>query len=120
MPRARASSDVFNAIGDARRRDILAFLAPEARPVGDIAAALRLAQPSVSKHLHVLRHVGLVHVRREGRQMFYRTNIEAIRPLHEWMQTFERFWRHQLARVKERAEASSQGGDTRDSDRTNR
>ena len=66
--------------------------------------ALGLGQPSVSKHLRVLRDVGLVHVRREGRQMFYRTNAEAIRPLHEWTSTFERFWRRQLASVKERAE----------------
>ena len=98
------TSDVFNAVAEARRRDILAFLVDE-RPVNDIVDALEMPQPSVSKHLKVLRDVGLVHVRRDGRQVFYRTNAEAIRPLHEWTQTFERFWRHQLARVKERAES---------------
>ena len=67
-------------------------------------AGLGLEQPSVSKHLRVLRDVGLVHVRWEGRQMFYRTNAEAIRPLREWTSTFERFWRRQLASLKERAE----------------
>lgn len=105
MPRAAATSDIFNAIAESRRRDILAFLAADERPVSDIVTALDLAQPSVSKHLKVLRDVGLVHVRREGRQVYYRTNVEAIRPLHEWTKTFERFWRHRLARVKERAEA---------------
>ena len=107
MPRAATTSDVFNAVAEARRRDILAFLAPDERSVTDIVDALELAQPSVSKHLKVLRDVGLVHVRRDGRQVFYRTNAEAIRPLHEWTQTFERYWRHQLIRVKQRAEAKT-------------
>src|ERR1700735_3318483 len=104
MPRATTTSDAFNAVAEPRRRDILNYLALQERPVGDIVAGLGFEQPSVSKHLRVLRDVGLVHVRREGRQMFYRTNAEAIRPLHEWAGTFERLWRHQLARVKERAE----------------
>ena len=73
--------------------------------MGEIVATLGLEQPSVSKHLRVLRNVGLVHVRRDGRQKLYRTNAAAIRPLHEWTSTFERYWRHQLNRVKERAEA---------------
>jgi DNA-binding transcriptional ArsR family regulator len=75
--------------------------------VNDVVAALRLAQPSVSKHLRVLRHVGLVEVRREGRQLLYRTNAKAIKPLHEWSSRFERYWRSQLMRVKERAEQQS-------------
>lgn len=104
MPRAATSSDVFNAIAETRRRDILVYLAPREKPVGDVAAALRMRQPSVSKHLRVLRGVGLVDVRRHGRQMLYRTNADAIRPVHEWARTFESFWRHQLLRVKERAE----------------
>jgi DNA-binding transcriptional ArsR family regulator len=107
VPRAATSSDVFNAIAESRRRDILVYLSACERPVGDIVAALCLAQPSISKHLRVLRDVGLVHVRRDGRQMFYRTNVEAIRPLHEWTQIFERFWRHQLTRVKQRAEGKT-------------
>ncbi|HEX4075892.1 MAG TPA: metalloregulator ArsR/SmtB family transcription factor, partial [Candidatus Acidoferrales bacterium] len=80
------------------------------RPVGDIVATLQLEQPSVSKHLRVLKDVGLVRVRRDGRRMLYRTNAEAIRPLHEWAGTFEQLWRHQLARVKERAEAKAKEG----------
>jgi len=75
--------------------------------VGDIVASLGLEQPSVSKHLRVLRSVGLVRVRRHGRHMLYQTNAAAIRPLHEWTETFERFWTHQLTRVKERAEGKS-------------
>jgi DNA-binding transcriptional ArsR family regulator len=104
MPRAATTSDTFNAIAEPRRRDILDYLAPSERAVGDIVIALGLAQPSVSKHLRVLRDVGLVEVRRDGRQVFYRTNAEGIRPLHEWTTRFERYWRHQLKRVKERAE----------------
>jgi len=104
MPRAATTSDTFNAIAEPRRRDILDYLAPRERPVGDIVVALGLAQPSVSKHLRVLRDVGLVEVRRDGRQIFYRTNAVEIRPLHEWTSRFERYWRNQLARVKERAE----------------
>jgi DNA-binding transcriptional ArsR family regulator len=105
MARAAVASDVFNAIAEGRRRDILVFLAPGERAVGDVVAATGLPQPSVSKHLRVLLDVGLVDVRREGRQAFYRTNVDAIRPLHEWTRTFERYWHHQLGRVRERAEA---------------
>ena len=104
MPRAATNSDVFNAIAEARRRDILTFLAGSERPVGDIVNALGMGQPSVSKHLKVLRDVGLVEARRDARQVLYRTNLDALRPLHEWTQTFDRYWRHQLTRVKERAE----------------
>ncbi len=104
MPRAATRSDAFNAIAEPRRRDILDYLAAREHPVGDIVEALGLAQPSVSKHLRVLLDVGLVEVRRDGRQAFYRTNPERIRPLHEWAGRFERYWRRQLTRVKERAE----------------
>lgn len=107
MARAATTSDAFNAVAEPRRRDILNYLAVQERPVGDIVANLALEQPSVSKHLGVLRNVGLVHVRRDGRRMLYRINADAIRPLHEWTKTFERFWQHQLKRVKERAEAKS-------------
>ena len=105
MARASTTSDAFNAVAEPRRRDILNFLALQERPVGDIVASLGFEQPSVSKHLRVLHEVGLVTVRRDGRHMLYRTNAEAIRPLHEWTEKFERFWRHQLNRIKERAEA---------------
>jgi DNA-binding transcriptional ArsR family regulator len=104
MARAATTSDAFNAVAEPRRRAILNYIALEERPVGEIVDSLGLGQPSVSKHLRVLLQVGLVNVRRDGRRMLYRTNAEAIRPLHEWTSTFERYWRHQLSRVKERAE----------------
>jgi DNA-binding transcriptional ArsR family regulator len=104
MPRAATTSDAFNAVAEPRRREILSYVADRERPVADIVARLGLEQPSVSKHLRVLRDVGLVRVRRRGRQMLYRTNADAIQPLHEWTGMFERLWKHQLARVKERAE----------------
>ena len=104
MPRASTTSDAFNAVAEPRRRDILAYLAVQERPVGDIVASLGLEQPSVSKHLRVLREVGLVRVRRDGRQMLYQTNADAIKPLHDWTSKFERFWDRQLLRIKERAE----------------
>ena len=105
MARAATTSDAFNAVAEPRRRDILNYLARQERPVGDIVASLGMEQPSVSKHLGVLRNVGLVQVRRDGRRMLYRTNANAIRPLYDWTKTFERFWQHQLNRIKERAEA---------------
>lgn len=107
MARAATTSDAFNAVAEPRRREILDYLAPQERAVGDIVATLGLRQPSVSKHLRVLYGVGLVRVRRNGRHMLYRTNAEAIRPMHEWTQTFERLWSHQLTRIKERAEAKA-------------
>src|SRR6201985_2107823 len=106
MARASTTSDAFNAVAEPRRREILTYLAGAERPVGDIVAALDLAQPSVSKHLRVLHDVGLVRMRCQGRQKLYRTNADAIRPLHEWAGTFERYWQHQLNRVKELAEAT--------------
>jgi DNA-binding transcriptional ArsR family regulator len=104
MARASTTSDAFNAVAEPRRREILIYLADAERPVNEIVAAIGLEQPSVSKHLKVLRDVGLVRMRCQGRQKLYRTNADAIRPLHEWAGFFERYWRHQLTRVKERAE----------------
>jgi DNA-binding transcriptional ArsR family regulator len=106
MARASTTSDAFNAVAEPRRREILTYLAGTERAVGEIVAALKLEQPSVSKHLRVLRDVGLVRMRCHGRQKLYRTDAEAIRPLHEWAGTFERYWQHQLNRVKELAEAT--------------
>ena len=104
MARAATTTDAFNAVAEPKRREILSLLAVAERPVGEIVAILRLDQPSVSKLLRVLRSTGLVRMRRSGRHKFYQTNAEAIRPVHEWAATFERYWRHQLGRIKERAE----------------
>ena len=95
MARAATTSDSFNAVAEPRRREILNYLALQELAVGDIAVGLKMEQPSVSKHLRVLRILGLVQVRRNGRHMFYRTNAEAIRPLHEWTKTFAAQWQHQ-------------------------
>jgi DNA-binding transcriptional ArsR family regulator len=88
MARAATTSDSFNAVAEPRRREILNYLAFQERAVGDIAVDLKMKQPSVSKHLRVLRNVGLVRVRRNGRHMFYGTNAEGIRPLYEWTKKF--------------------------------
>lgn len=105
MARAATTSDVFNAVAEPRRREILDYLAFGERSVGDLVIRLRIEQPSVSKHLAVLRNVGLVRARRHGRHILYQANGDAIRPLHEWTKTFEGLWAHQLNRIKERAEA---------------
>jgi len=107
MARAATTSDVFNAVAEPRRREILALLMLRELAVGDIVSAIGVDQPSVSKHLGVLRETGLVRVRRNGRHRLYSTNAVAIRPLHEWAATFERYWSHQLNRVKQRAEEAA-------------
>src|SRR5919107_6167322 len=103
MARASTTSDPFNAIAEPRRRHILEFIAGEERSVGEIADALEMGQPSVSKHLQVLRDVGLVTVRRDGRRTMYRTNSEALRTIHDWSRMFAQYWRGQLRRVKAHA-----------------
>lgn len=105
MARAATNSDAFNAVAEPRRRQILLLLADREYSVNEIVESLEVDQPSVSKHLRVLRDTGLVRMRCNGRQKLYRTNAEGIRPLHEWASEFERYWRHQLNRVKERAES---------------
>ena len=105
MARAATRSDAFNAIAEPRRREILTLLAFEERSVSELVDQLECAQPSVSKHLRVLSDVGLVRARRDGKRVLYRTNADAIKPLYEWTSTFRQLWRHQLMRVKARAEA---------------
>jgi DNA-binding transcriptional ArsR family regulator len=124
VPRAATTSDAFNAVAEPRRRDILNHLLLQERTVSDLVAALGMEQPSVSKHLRVLKDVGLVRMRCEGRHKFYQMNADAIRPLYEWAGTFKRFWRHQLESVKQRAEEKMSRGETdqnsgRKNDRTN-
>src|SRR5271156_1989316 len=107
MARAATTSDAFNAVAEPRRRDILNYLALQERSVSEIVDSLEMGQPSASKHLKGLRDVGLVHARRDGKRILYRTNADGIRPLHEWTSMFEKFWSQQLLRVKERAELKS-------------
>jgi DNA-binding transcriptional ArsR family regulator len=96
---------VFNAIAEPRRRQIIEALSDgRARAVGEIVAVLRLPQPAVSKHLAVLRAVGLLSVDKDGQHRLYRLNAKELKPVHDWVINFERYWTHQLDRIKERAE----------------
>jgi len=105
MARAATTSDAFNAIAEPRRRRIIDLLAGAGeRAVGDLVRTLRMPQPAVSKHLGVLRRVRLVSVSRRGRRRMYRLNPGRLKPVHDWVKTYERFWSHQLSRIKERAE----------------
>ncbi len=101
MARAATTADAFNAVAEPRRRQILDLLAEGERPVNDLVAQLGLAQPLVSKHLRVLRHVGLVEVRDEGRQRMYRLNGHPLKPIHDWVKDFERTWSQRFDRLDE-------------------
>ena len=92
VARAATTADAFNAVAEPRRRQILDALAGGERPVNDIVHLLGLNQPQVSKHLRVLREVGAVDVREEGRQRLYRLNGRALKPIHDWVQAYERTW----------------------------
>ena len=92
MARAATTADAFNAVAEPRRRQILDVLAGGERPVNDLVARLGLAQPQVSKHLRVLREVGLVEVRDEGRRRIYRLNGRPLKPVHDWVKDYERTW----------------------------
>jgi DNA-binding transcriptional ArsR family regulator len=92
MARAATTADAFNAVAEPRRRQILDALAGGERPVNDLVRSLGLAQPQVSKHLRVLREVGAVDVRDEGRQRLYRLNGRALKPIHDWVKEYERTW----------------------------
>ena len=92
MARAATTADVFNAVAEPRRRQILDLLAAGEQPVNDLVQLLGLAQPQVSKHLRVLREVGVVDVRDEGRQRLYRLNGHALKPIHDWVKSYEHTW----------------------------
>jgi len=105
MPRAATTSDVFNAIAEPRRREIIDILAGgSAKAVGDLVHTLNIPQPAVSKHLGVLRKVGLVTVSKQGQHRLYQLNAQELKPVHEWVKNFERFWSHHVDRIKQRAE----------------
>jgi DNA-binding transcriptional ArsR family regulator len=92
MARAATTADAFNAVAEPRRRELLDVLAGGERSVNDLVRALRLSQPQVSKHLRVLREVGAVAVREDGRRRLYRVNGQALKPIHDWVQAYERSW----------------------------
>jgi DNA-binding transcriptional ArsR family regulator len=101
MARAATTSDAFNAVAEPRRRQILDVLAGGERPVNDLVVRLGVRQPQVSKHLRVLRDVGLVEVREEGRQRMYRLNGRALKPIHDWVEEFEQTWNERFEALDE-------------------
>ena len=99
MARAATTADAFNAVAEPRRRQILDVLAHGESAVGELVDTLGLAQPQVSKHLRVLREVGAVEVRGDGRRRLYRLNGEALKPIHEWVKTYEQTWSARFAEL---------------------
>jgi DNA-binding transcriptional ArsR family regulator len=99
MARAATTADAFNAVAEPRRREILDVLAGGERPVNELVNALGLAQPQVSKHLRVLREVGAVEVREQGRQRLYRLNGHALKPIHDWVKNYERSWSERFGQL---------------------
>jgi DNA-binding transcriptional ArsR family regulator len=105
MARAATTTDVFNAIAEPRRREIIGVLNDGREwAVNDVVAKVRIAQPAVSKHLGVLRKVGVVTVVKRGQHRLYRLQAAELKPVHDWVKMFERYWTHQISRIKERAE----------------
>ena len=105
MARAATTADVFNAIAEPRRREIIGVLNDGREwAVNDVVAKVRIAQPAVSKHLGVLRKVGVVTVVKRGQHRLYRLQAAELKPVHDWVKTYERYWTHQIRRIKERAE----------------
>jgi DNA-binding transcriptional ArsR family regulator len=105
MARAATTTDVFNAIGEPRRREIIGLLNDgQEWAVSDVVARVRIAQPAVSKHLGVLRKVGVVTVVKRGQHRLYRLHAAQLKPVHDWVKTYERYWTDQLSRIKQRAE----------------
>jgi DNA-binding transcriptional ArsR family regulator len=116
MARAATTADAFNAVAEPRRRQILDVLAGGELPVNDLVTQLGLAQPQVSKHLRVLREVGLVGVRDEGRQRMYRLKGQSLKPIHDWVKNYERTWNESFEALDELLEElkGKQEGEGRD------
>lgn len=117
MARAATTADAFNAVAEPRRREIIDLLAAGERPVNELVEALGLGQPQVSKHLRVLREVGAVDVRNDGRRRLYRINGGALKPIHDWVRQYERSWSErfeQLDAVLEELKHKEQGDDGND------
>jgi DNA-binding transcriptional ArsR family regulator len=105
MPRAATTTDAFNAIAEPQRRRIIDVLAGgRSWPVNELVDRLKLSQPAVSKHLGVLRKVGLVSVTKQGQRRLYQLNAAPLKSVHDWVKTYERYWSRQLERIKRRAE----------------
>jgi DNA-binding transcriptional ArsR family regulator len=116
MARAATTADAFNAVAEPRRRQILDALADGERPVNDLVERLGLAQPQVSKHLRVLRQVGLVDVRDAGRQRIYRLNARRLKPIHDWVKRYEDAWNERFGRLDDVLEELKQEEEKKDGD----
>jgi DNA-binding transcriptional ArsR family regulator len=123
VARAATTTDAFNAVAEPRRRQILDAIAAGERSVSDLVALLGLSQPLISKHLRVLREVGLVAARDEGRLRLYRINPIALKPIYDWVKDFEELWSERFARMdivlaelKQATPESTQDGDDSDGD----
>ena len=123
MARAATTTDAFNAVAEPRRRQILDVLAGGERPVNELVALLDLTQPQVSKHLRVLREVGAVQVREDGRRRLYRLDSRALKPIHDWVKAYERSWTERFDRLdsvledlKTKEQGDERHGDDRDGD----
>ena len=108
MARTPTTHDPFNAIAEPKRREILELLATQELAVNEIVQRLGWSQPTVSKHLGVLKQVGLVSERRDGRQRFYRTNAEQLKPIYDWVSPFEHYWRESFERLDDLLEQIQQ------------
>ena len=105
MARAATTTDVFNAIAEPRRREIIGILSDGGEwAVNDVVAKVDIAQPTVSKHLGVLLKVGVVNVSKRGQHRMYRLDATKLRPIHDWVKSYERYWAHQISRIKQIAE----------------
>jgi DNA-binding transcriptional ArsR family regulator len=114
VARAATTTDAFNAVAEPRRRELVDLLAGGERPVNDLVRLTGLAQPQVSKHLRVLREVGVVDVRDEGRQRVYRLNGPALKPIHDWVQAYERTWSERFDALDEVLDELKQEEEQRD------
>jgi DNA-binding transcriptional ArsR family regulator len=121
VARAATTADVFNAIAEPRRREIIGLLNDGREwAVGEVVARVKIAQPSVSKHLSVLRKVGVVTVVKHGQHRLYRLHAGQLKPVHDWVKAYERYWTHQLSRIKERAEQKAMDRIARENEKPDR
>ena len=105
MTRRAHPTDVFSAIGEPRRREVIAVLSDgQEYPVNEIVLRMNMAQPAVSKHLGALRKAGVLTMVKRGQHRLYRLNAESLKPVHDWVKVFERYWTHQIDQIKQRAE----------------
>jgi DNA-binding transcriptional ArsR family regulator len=108
MTRRAHPADVFSAIAEPRRREVIAVLSNgQEYAVNEIVLRMKMAQPAVSKHLGALRKAGVVTVIKRGQHRMYRLNPEGLKPVHDWVKGFERYWTHQVSRIKQRAESKA-------------